>query len=322
MTSARRTHLVFSVGDPAGVGPFVSVAAARAIRERADVTLVGDAAQLTALLGADAASIALVDVGRLSRGAIEAHAPTDEGGHAQLVALDHANDIVTRGDADALVTAPVSKASISRAGVAFIGQTEHLARRVGLADDDVTMMFLGPRLRVALVTTHLAIRRVPDEITASRALRTIRHLGEALVRLDAPPGARLVVAGLNPHAGEENLFGDEETRVLAPAIALASAEPPFASGRLTLVGPAPAETAFREAAEGRATGVVAMMHDQATIASKLLDWGQAVNVTWGLPILRTSVDHGVGYDAARSGQIDPSGMIAAAELALRLSVRT
>jgi 4-hydroxythreonine-4-phosphate dehydrogenase len=316
----KRTHLVLSAGDPAGVGPFVSVAAARAVRDRADVTIVGVGAQLTALLGSDAASIRIVDVGRVTEAAIEAHAPSEEGGRAQLEALDHANDMVTRGDADALVTGPVSKASITRTGVPFIGQTEHLARRVGLADDDVTMMFLGPRLSVALVTTHLAIRVVPSEITVPRTLRAIRHLAQALVRLNA--SGTLVVAGLNPHAGEEGLFGDEEPRVIAPAIALARAEEPFASGRLSLSGPRPAETAFREAAEGRAVGVVAMMHDQATIASKLLDWGNAVNVTWGLPILRTSVDHGVGYDAARSGEIDPAGMIAAAELALRLCVRT
>lgn len=321
MSDAQRARLAFSVGDPAGVGPVVAVAAARALRDRADVTLVGDATQLAALLGDDAGSITLDDVGRVSQAAIDAHAASEEGGHAQLAALNHANDMVVRGDADALVTGPVSKASITRSGVPFVGQTEHLARRVGLADDDVTMMFLGPRLSVALVTTHLAIRVLPDAITTTRTLRAIRHLGEALVRLGAAEGSSLVVAGLNPHAGEDGLFGDEEPRVIAPAILLARTEEPFASGRLALVGPRPAETAFREAAEGRVAGVVAMMHDQATIASKLLDWGNAVNVTWGLPILRTSVDHGVGYDAARSGQIDPGGMIAAAELALRLCVK-
>jgi 4-hydroxythreonine-4-phosphate dehydrogenase len=321
MSDTGRPRLVFSAGDPGGVGPFVSVAAARVLRDRADVTLVGVGEQLRALLGDDARGIAVDDAGHVSQAAIDAHAPSDEGGHAQLEALDRANDMVTRGDADALVTGPVSKASITRTGVPFIGQTEHLARRVGLADDDVTMMFLGPRLSVALVTTHLAIREVPDHITVSRALRSIRHLGEALERLDAPAGARVVVAALNPHAGEDGLFGDEEPRVLVPALEQARALEPYLSGRLTLLGPRPAETAFREAAEGRVTGVVAMMHDQATIASKLLDWGNAVNVTWGLPILRTSVDHGVGYDAARTGAIDSAGMIAAAELALRLCVR-
>ncbi len=301
-------------GDPAGVGPVVSVEAARAVAGRAHVTLAGDAAQLRAL----APELEVIDVGRVSRAAIEAHAATDEGGRAQVVALDRAIDEVLAGRADAIVTAPVNKAAITRVGHAFVGQTEHLARRAGLRDDDVTMMFLGPRLKVALVTTHLAVAEVPDALTTERVARTIAHLGAALVRLGVARGARLVVTGLNPHAGEDGLFGDEEPRAILPAIVRSRGRAPFADGALVLEGPTPTEAAFRAAADARIAGVVTMMHDQATIASKLLDWGHAVNVTWGLPFVRTSVDHGVGYEAARTGKIESSGMIAAAELALRL----
>jgi 4-hydroxy-L-threonine phosphate dehydrogenase PdxA len=180
------------------------------------------------------------------------------------------------------------------------------------------MMFLGPRLNVALVTTHLAVADVPSAITERRVARAIRHLGAALVRLGTPAGSRVVVTGLNPHAGEDGLFGDDEPRAIAPAIVVVRREPPFSDGALVLEGPTPAEAAFRFAADARVAGVVTMMHDQATIASKLLDWGHAVNVTWGLPFVRTSVDHGVGYEAARTGAIEATGMIAAAELALRL----
>jgi 4-hydroxythreonine-4-phosphate dehydrogenase len=219
------------------------------------------------------------------------------------------------------VTGPVNKAAITRGGTAkeeFVGQTEHLARRAGLPDDAVTMMFLGPRLNVALVTTHLAVRDVPDAITEARVARAIRHLADALVRLSPPRGARVVVTGLNPHAGEDGMFGDDEPRAITPAIVRVRADAVFASGALVLDGPTPAEAAFRFAADARVLGVVTMMHDQATIASKLLDWGHAVNVTWGLPFVRTSVDHGVGYEAARTGTIESTGMIAAAELALKL----
>ncbi len=311
--SAKR-RLVVPVGDPAGVGPWVSIAAARAVGDRASVRLIGDARQLRAL----APELDVIDVGAVSEGAIAAHAATEEGGRAQIAALDRAIDEVMAGRADAIVTGPVNKAAITRTGTAFVGQTEHLARRCKLADDAVTMMFLGPRLNVALVTTHLAVRDVPHEITEARVARATLHLAAALMRIGVPRGSKLVVTGLNPHAGEDGLFGDEEPRAIGPALARLRSEEPFASGALLLEGPTPAEAAFRFAADARVVGVVAMMHDQATIASKLLDWGHAVNVTWGLPFVRTSVDHGVGYEAARSGVIESTGMIAAAELALVL----
>jgi len=306
-------RLVLAAGDPAGVGPAVSIAAARAVRDRASVVLVGSAAQIHAL----APELDVIDVGSISRAAIDAHASSEEGGRLQIAGLDRAIDEVLAGRADAIVTGPVSKAAITHAGTRFIGQTEHLARRAKLADDDVTMMFLGPKLNVALVTTHLAVKDVSAQVTEARVLRTVRHLGAALTRL-VPRGAKMVVTGLNPHAGEDGLFGDDEPRAITPAIVRARAEAPFTDGTIQLEGPMPAEAAFRFAADGRFAGVVTMMHDQATIASKLLDWGYAVNVTWGLPFVRTSVDHGVGYEAARTGKIEATGMIAAAELALKL----
>src|SRR5204862_1257304 len=141
----------------------------------------------------------------------------------------------------ALVTAPISKEAVVLSGTAFVGHTEHLARRAGLADDDVTMIFLGPRLRVALVTTHLAVRDVPGAITERRVARTIVHLAEALVRTGRRPS--IAVASLNPHAGEGGLFGDEELRAIAPAIDRARTLEPLASGRARIVGIVPAETA-------------------------------------------------------------------------------
>jgi 4-phospho-D-threonate 3-dehydrogenase / 4-phospho-D-erythronate 3-dehydrogenase len=207
------------------------------------------------------------------------------------------------------------------AGHDFVGHTEHLARACGLADDDVTMMFLGPNLRVALVTTHVAVGALPAEITSPRVLRTIEHMADAASRSSRPggPTPRLLVTGLNPHAGEGGMFGDDEPRAIVPAITAARARPPFSTGGVQLEGPLGAETAFRRAAGSSVESVVAMMHDQATIASKLLDWTQAVNVTWGLPFVRTSVDHGVAYDAAAQGSADDRGMVSAIAMAQQLT---
>ena len=182
------------------------------------------------------------------------------------------------------------------------------------------MMFLGPRLKVALVATHWPIKRVPSTITVEHIARTAHHLTEALRRwLPDERPLRIEVSGLNPHAGESGLLGTEEETIISPALDHLCEEPRFSGGEVELRGPTPAEAAFRHAADGRAHGIVAMFHDQATIPSKLLDWGQAVNVTWGLPFVRTSVDHGVAYDAAAAGTASESGMIAAIRAAQRLT---
>ena len=330
--------IAISVGDPAGVGPQVSLRAAYAARGRVRSVLFGDLAQLRAeaeklgcepgsmveqdeaqVSGLALGSIGLIDTGRVQPSVIARHAPSPEAGEAQLRSLVRAARLVRAGGARALVTGPTSKAAIASAGHAFIGQTEYLARLDGRADDAVTMLFLGPRLRVALVTTHLAIADVPGAITEARVVRSARHLAEALLRLYPERVPSLAVSGLNPHAGEAGMFGREDMDVLEPAIAALRARPPFDNGAVTLSGPVPAESVFRAAQRGDVDGVVAMFHDQATIASKLLDWGAAVNTTWGLSFLRTSVDHGVAYDAARAGHADAEGMIAALEMAVRLT---
>ncbi|MFW6067102.1 MAG: PdxA family dehydrogenase [Myxococcota bacterium] len=333
--------LAVAVGDPAGVGPLVSVRAALECAEGDRIVLFGDAERLTAMAGAEpggrwtrvrrveADAVKTLELGEIGcvhvsdwdDAWVDRRGPTAEGGRAQLAVLDEATASVRSRATRALVTGPTSKDAIHHAGVPFVGQTEHLATAAGMAKDAVTMMFLGPRLRVALVTTHLAVRDVPDAIRAERVERTAVHAAEAVLRLAAAgdPAPRLVVTGLNPHAGERGMFGDEEACAIFPGIERARRQPPFAGGRAVLDGPLPAETAFRQAAEGAWQGVVTMMHDQATIASKLLDWSRAVNVTWGLPFVRTSVDHGVAYDAAARGEVEHAGMVAAMRMAQRLT---
>jgi len=329
--------LAISAGDPAGVGPVVTAAAlARGLGT--DRALVyGDAAWMERALrrygfealkrieAADAQSLGAGEVGLVHVAdwpltMVQARAATIDGGGVQCAALEAACDAAIDGTARAIVTGPVSKEAVSLSGVSFRGQTEHLARRAGVHVENVTMMFLGPRLKVALVATHWAIKRVPSTVTREHIERTVRHLTDALSRwLPEVKPLQIQVTGLNPHAGEAGLLGTEEETTIGPTLDDLREEAPYSSGEVELLGPTPAEAAFRYAADGRAHGVVAMFHDQATIPSKILDWGEAVNVTWGLPFVRTSVDHGVAYDAAAAGTASESGMLAAIRAAQRLT---
>jgi 4-hydroxythreonine-4-phosphate dehydrogenase len=329
--------LAISTGDPAGVGPVVTAAALARCLGSDRALVYGDAGWMQRALhrygfealrrveASDAAAlgpgeVGLVHVAEWPITMVQARAPTIQGGLAQREALEAACDAVLARAARAIVTGPVSKEAVSLSGVSFKGQTEHLARRAGVHVENVTMMFLGPRLKVALVATHWPIKRVPSTVTREHIERTVRHLTDALSRWspDVKP-LRIEVTGLNPHAGEGGLLGSEEETIIGPTLDDLREEPPYSSGDVELIGPTPAEAAFRYAADGRAHGVVAMFHDQATIPSKILDWGEAVNVTWGLPFVRTSVDHGVAYDAAASGSASESGMVAAIRAAQRLA---
>jgi len=329
--------LAISSGDPAGVGPVVTAAALAGSLGSDRALVYGDSGWMARAFqrygfeafkriepaeaqNLDAGEVGLIHVADWPLTMVQARAPTIAGGGAQREALENACDACIDGTARAIVTGPVSKEAVSLSGVSFRGQTEHLARRAGVNVEGVTMMFLGPRLKVALVATHWPIKRVPSTVTREHIERTVRHLTDALSRWSphAKP-LRIEVSGLNPHAGEGGLLGTEEETIIAPTLDALREEAPFSNGEAELIGPTPAEAAFRYAADGRAHGVVAMFHDQATIPSKLLDWGEAVNVTWGLPFVRTSVDHGVAYDAAAAGHASESGMIAAIRAAQRLT---
>jgi 4-hydroxythreonine-4-phosphate dehydrogenase len=245
--------------------------------------------------------------------------PTREAGSAQLAWIDQATELVRGGAAAALVTGPVSKHAIATSGARgarrFRGHTEHLAARLGARE--VVMAFASEELTTALVTTHLALSRVARAITPAMVATSAFWLADLVMRLGrARP--RIAVAALNPHAGEGGLLGHEEKRVIAPGIERARKRLAKAGRRAELVGPIGAETAFRRAVKGDFDGVLAMYHDQATIPCKLLGFGESVNVTLGLPIVRTSVDHGTGYDVAGRGTADPRGMIEALDLAARL----
>jgi 4-hydroxythreonine-4-phosphate dehydrogenase len=345
-----RPRIAVSLGCPSGIGPEVAVAAAAAER-KARVLLVGDeGAVRLAARGRGVAAARVVRVTNpeeawlLGERSIAVWQPTPDlaprdrapgkpslaAGAAQLAWIDAACDLVSSGRADALATGPVSKEAIARSGGraarAFLGHTEHLQRR--LRAREVVMAFWSPALVTSLATTHLPLSRVPRAVTSAAVARAAYWLAWLLSRVGrrAP---RVAVAALNPHAGEGGLLGHEERTRIAPGIALARARLRADGISATLDGPVPAESAFRLALasgakpsspprKARWDGVVAMYHDQATIPMKLAEFGEAVNVSLGLPIVRTSVDHGTGYDRAGRFTADERGMVAALELAARL----
>lgn len=319
-----RPVVAISVGCPCGIGPEVAVAAAVRARN-AKVVLVGDPwviERAAKIVGVSMKRLSTyLPSARLSEDEAPFGLPTAAAGRAQLRWIDQATDLVVSGEAQALVTGPVSKHAIASSGGrarSFRGHTEHLARR--LAAREVVMAFWSERLVISLVTTHLPLSRVPRALTAARVSTAAFHTVQ-LVRRLGKRAPRVVVAALNPHAGEQGLLGTEEIRRIAPGIGLARRRLSRGDFRAVLEGPTGAETAIRKAAAGGYDAVVAMYHDQATIPMKLIGFGDAVNVTLGLPIVRTSVDHGTGYDIAGTGGADSRGMLEAISLAVKLSKR-
>lgn len=300
--------LVITPGDPAGIGPEVSVAAARAL-PGLDAVLVGDLDALRPWAG----PLPVLDALRPVRGLalLDPRAVADSGEPVEVQALRVAVAASLRGEARALVTGPIHKARLAARGFHHAGHTGFLGELCGVPDP--VMAFVGGSLRVALVTVHLPLARVAQAITQRAVLHTLRLADRELrlrLGLEAP---RLLVCGLNPHAGDGGLLGDEELTQIAPAVAQAQAEGVRAEG------PVSAEAAFRRAARGEAELVVAMYHDQGLAPLKLVDFGRSVNWTLGLPFVRTSVDHGTADDIAGRGVADPASMRAAIALALQLT---
>jgi len=295
------------------------VCAALAQRPGLAATVFGDESVLlhaAAAMGVPAPT-RVVAVTRDAAGASPPGRPNAAGGAAQVAYLEAATSAVLDGSCAALVTAPISKAWAQTAGFAFPGHTEYLAARAGVTS--FAMMLAGPSLRVVLATTHEPLARVPQLLTAPRIAEVAVLAAQALVRDFGLARARVAVAGLNPHAGEGGRFGDEEVRLVAPAIAAARARLAAGSLAAEVTGPHVPDVVFRKAARGDFDAVVALYHDQGLIPLKLLHFDDAVNVTLGLPFVRTSPDHGTAYDLAGSGRARPHSFLAALDLAARLA---
>jgi 4-hydroxythreonine-4-phosphate dehydrogenase len=285
-----RPRVAITVGDPAGIGPEIAARAAADAR-------VLDACEPVIYTSPDGHAFA--------PGVLSADA-----GRAAYDLIVRAVDDARRSRVDAVATAPVNKEAFRLAGLPWAGHTDLLAHLTGARD--VAMMFYSDALRVVLATIHIPLADVPRLLTAASLEATIGLTARELPRFGfARP--RIAVAGLNPHAGEHGLFGREEDTVIRPAIAACRKQ------GIDVSGPFPGDTVFVRARRGEFDVVVACYHDQGLIPVKLVAFGQAVNVTLGLPIIRTSVDHGTAFDIAGKGVADPESMIAAVLLAARLA---
>ena len=309
------TKLGITLGDPAGIGPEIVATAIAAVpaEQLARLVVYGDRGPLER--GARVAGVTLPELEIVAQGVGEgavAGAPDETSGAAQVGYLEAAVAAAAAGELAAIVTAPISKTWARRAGFAFPGHTEMLAARLGARE--VVMMFAGPRLKVALVTTHVPLAEVAATLTTARVRTTIELVAAALARDFGLAGARIGVVGLNPHAGEGGLIGVEDADVIAPAVV----EP---CGDAVLAGPLVPDAAFRAALDGRHDALVAMYHDQGLIPVKLVDFDESVNMTLGLPIVRTSPDHGTAYDIAGKGVARATSMSAALRLASEIVER-
>jgi len=285
-----KPRVAITVGDPAGIGPEIARKAAEdsRVRDVCEPVLYGPPADATFDIGAVSA-----DAGRAAFDTITAAVRDAQAGTVQAIA-----------------TAPVNKLAFSRAGLPWKGHTDLLAHLTG--SPQVAMMFWSEPLKVVLATIHVPLADVPRLVTRETLAEIIDLTARELPRFGiATP--RLALAGLNPHAGEDGLLGSEEEAVLRPAVADARAR------GVQIDGPFPGDTIFVRASRGEFDAVIACYHDQGLIPVKLLAFGQAVNVTLGLPIIRTSVDHGTAFDIAGKGVADPSSMITATLLAARLA---
>lgn len=285
--------IAITAGDPSGIGPEIAVKAARHPKVVAACRPVIYGPHTEDELHA-------FPVGRIDAGSAR----------AAYGAIVQATQDARARKVQAIVTAPINKAAFAAAGYPWRGHTDLLAHLCGV--DEVAMMFWSDRLRVVLATVHIPLAEVPRALTRERLVATLRLTAASLPRFGVP-APRLAVAGLNPHAGESGLLGAEEESVVVPAIEEVRAD------RIDASGPFPADTVFVRAARGEFDAVVALYHDQGLIPVKLLAFGRAVNVTLGLPIIRTSVDHGTAFDIARQGVADEGSLVEAVLLAARLA---
>jgi len=307
---SRRPRLALTLGDPAGIGPeIVLKALASPLCPDADWVVYGPLASLAERATRFRLAFfdrPVVDVGG---GPFDFGRVSAEAGRAAAAAVLAAAGDALGGRVDGVVTAPLHKESLRAAGHPWPGHTEMLAEAAGAAD--VAMMFVGGGLRVALLTIHRSLRSVPDAITGAEVARVMRLVHRELPRFGALR-RRIAVCGVNPHAGEGGLFGREDLDVVRPAVERLVGE------GLDVSGPLPADTAFVRAARGEFDAVVAAYHDQGLVPVKLLAFGHAVNVTLGLPFVRTSVDHGTAFDIAAAGTADPGSLLEAMKLAVTL----
>jgi 4-hydroxythreonine-4-phosphate dehydrogenase len=294
-------RVALTSGEPAGIGPELCIAVARKLRG-AKLVAIGDAGLLQGCPSIEHVPLAAPSkAGKLN----------PENSHYVLNVLNRAIDGCLSGDYDAMVTAPVHKGVINDAGIAFTGHTEYLAERARVPQ--VVMMLVGGGLRIALATTHLALKEVPRAITREGLVAVLRVIHADLKKRFRIRRPRILVSGLNPHSGESGHLGTEERDVIEPALADAKRL------GISVQGPIPADTLFVPTRLKGADCVLAMYHDQGLPVLKYASFGAGVNVTLGLPFVRTSVDHGTALEIAGKGKADSGSLLEAVKLAVKLA---
>ena len=322
-----KLFIALTMGDPSGIGPEIILKGFLKFKERPwQVIVIGDYSFLQEKARRFNLSIALKPINNISEGDFSPgklhildmkNLPRDipegvankEAGKASYEYIKKAVELALEGKASAIVTAPINKKSISLSGFSCIGHTEMLAQ---LTDTrDCAMMLIGGKIRVVLVTTHFSISEVNRFIKRDKIFKTI-SLADHSLRFFGINTPNIAVAGLNPHAGESGVFGNEEIKEIQPAIDMAKQQ------GINVSGPYPADSLFVKAKNGEFDAVVVMYHDQGLIPVKMEGFGRGVNVTLGLPVIRTSVDHGTAYDIVGKGIADSGSLIAALEVAVKL----
>ena len=322
----NRPKIAVPIGDPAGVGPEITVMALAdpALRDMADVIVIGDREVLEkamAITGADLTIrcvqgpgegdyrpgiLNLIDLGGIDQASFSYGKVQAMCGKAAFSYIKKSIELAMAGRVDAVATTPINKEALRAAGVPFIGHTEIFGELTGTPDP--LTMFETNGLRVFFLTRHLSLRDMLDKVTKDNIIACVKECTEALRRLGVTEGT-MAIAGLNPHCGEHGLFGWEEVNEITPAV-----EELQAMG-YAVAGPIGADSVFHQAALGRYNSVLSLYHDQGHIATKTLDFDRTISITNGMPILRTSVDHGTAFDIAGKGLVSPVSMIEAIRLA-------
>jgi 4-hydroxythreonine-4-phosphate dehydrogenase len=330
--SDYRPIIGITMGDPVGIGPEIILlslckpliynvcrplvigdlqildAAKKCVRSKLHIKSVKNPDEGIYKIG----SVDLLNLSEIAPNKVLWGNPTVETGKAMIRYIKAASDLATKGRIAAMVTCPINKMAMQIAGCRYNGHTELLVERK--RSENFAMMLAGNRLRVVLVTIHVPLKEVPLLISEQKILLTIKLAWQTLHERFGLKTPRIAVAGLNPHAGEAGMFGNEEKTIINPAIHNARNQ------GFDVVGALPPDTVFYQAANGRYDAVVSMYHDQGLIPFKLIHFNDGVNITLGLPIIRTSVDHGTAYDIAGTGTADPGSLIAAITMAAQQAV--
>lgn len=314
--------IAITAGEPSGIGPEIAVKAWQALKGEVPLLWIGDPRHLpagtpfatvcsagtAARASAEVFPVLPIEMGRPPKPGV----PEARLAGGVIQAIEKGVELALKGDVAAICTAPIHKAAlVSGAGFTYPGHTEFLAALAGV--DRVAMMLACEGLRVVPATIHIALEDVPRRLTAELLEETIRITAAGLTRDFGIAAPRIAIAGLNPHAGEDGVMGRQEIEMIRPLMARLTAE------GFTLLGPMPADTMFHAGARAKYDAAICMYHDQALIPIKTIDFAGGVNVTLGLPFIRTSPDHGTAFDIAGQGVADPSSMIAALRLAAKMA---